>query len=161
MDGFGIGGGIEEPPNPQDLNQHGDNNPSGGTLFDASQYAFFGKDVVEEVELGGLEEEEDMLPVAGIEEEEFLYDREEGEDLRSLSDIDDLASTFSKVRLLDIDNGHAAEFETVRDCLCSEIRIMEPLQVSLNIGCLSHLLQFEIQNPLSSFANKSTSRWDI
>ncbi|KAM3732173.1 hypothetical protein ACB098_11G040400 [Castanea mollissima] len=97
MDGFGVGGGIEEPPNPQDLYQHGDNNPSGGTLFDASQYAFFGKDVVEEVELGGLEEEEDMLPVAGIEEEEFLYDREEGEDLRSLSDIDDLASTFSKL----------------------------------------------------------------
>lgn len=50
---------------------------AGGTLFDASQYAFFGKDVVEEVELGGLEEEEDTLPVAGIEEEEFLYDREE------------------------------------------------------------------------------------
>ncbi|CBI21787.3 unnamed protein product, partial [Vitis vinifera] len=64
-------------------------------VFDASQYAFFGKDVVEEVELGGLEDED--LPVAGFDEEEFLLDREEGEVLRSLSDIDDLASTFSKL----------------------------------------------------------------
>lgn len=44
-------------------------------VFDASQYAFFGKDVVEEVELGGLEDED--LPVAGFDEEEFLLDREE------------------------------------------------------------------------------------
>ena len=50
---------------------------AGSTLFDASQYAFFGKDVLEEVELGGLEDEEDVLPAVGIEEEEFLYDREE------------------------------------------------------------------------------------
>lgn len=28
-------------------------------MFDASQYAFFGNDVVEEVELGGLEDEEE------------------------------------------------------------------------------------------------------
>jgi len=35
----------------------------------------------------------------------------QGEDLRSLSDIDDLASTFSKVRLLDINNGHAGAEE--------------------------------------------------
>uniref|UniRef100_A0A2N9EV30 Uncharacterized protein n=1 Tax=Fagus sylvatica TaxID=28930 RepID=A0A2N9EV30_FAGSY len=76
MDGFGSGGSIEEPPNPQDLKQLGAN-PTGSTLFDASQYAFFGKDVLEEVELGGLEDEEDVLPAVGIEEEEFLYDREE------------------------------------------------------------------------------------
>lgn len=48
-----------------------------GTVFDASQYAFFGKDVLEEVELGGLEDEEVDLPAAGFEEEEFLYDKEE------------------------------------------------------------------------------------
>ena len=48
-----------------------------GAVFDASQYAFFGKDVVEEVELGGLEDEEERLPVAGFDEEEFLLDREE------------------------------------------------------------------------------------
>lgn len=47
------------------------------SVFDASQYAFFGKDVVEEVELGGLEDEEQDLPVAGFDEEEFLLDREE------------------------------------------------------------------------------------
>jgi hypothetical protein len=35
----------------------------------------------------------------------------QGEDLRSLSDIDDLASTFSKVKLLDIDNCYAVTEE--------------------------------------------------
>lgn len=48
-----------------------------GAVFDASQYAFFGKDVVEEVELGGLEDEELSLPAVGTDEEEFLYNREE------------------------------------------------------------------------------------
>lgn len=47
------------------------------TVFDASQYAFFGKDVVEEVELGGLEDEEDNLPAPAYDEEEFLFDKEE------------------------------------------------------------------------------------
>lgn len=52
---------------------------AGGAVFDASQYAFFGKDVGEEIELGGLEDEEDDLPAAGLDEEEFLFDREEVE----------------------------------------------------------------------------------
>lgn len=30
-----------------------------GALFDASQYAFFGRDIAEEVELGGLEDGQD------------------------------------------------------------------------------------------------------
>ena len=46
------------------------------TVFDASQYAFFGKDLVEEVELGGLEDDEE-LPATDFEEEEFLFDRQE------------------------------------------------------------------------------------
>ncbi|KAL4272729.1 hypothetical protein GQ457_13G005380 [Hibiscus cannabinus] len=71
---------------------------TGDTVFDASQYAFFRKDVLEEVELGGLDDDLEDLPAAGLdEEEEFLFDREEGEILRSLSDIDDLANTFSKL----------------------------------------------------------------
>lgn len=41
---------------------------AGSTVFDASQYAFFGNDVVEEVELGGLEDEEDDVPQAGFDE---------------------------------------------------------------------------------------------
>ncbi|MBA0758936.1 hypothetical protein Gotri_021888, partial [Gossypium trilobum] len=98
-------------------------------VFDAAQYAFFGKDVLEEVELGGLDDEEDV-PAVGLEdEEEFLFDRDElkserckshqqmertkkerkmfssspvslrglGEVLRSLSDVDDLTNTFSKL----------------------------------------------------------------
>ncbi|KAJ4837137.1 hypothetical protein Tsubulata_047017, partial [Turnera subulata] len=66
-------------------------------VFDASQYAFFGKDLVEEVELGGLEDEEEDFPAADLEEEEFLFGRQEGEVLRSVSDVEDLASTFSKL----------------------------------------------------------------
>lgn len=50
---------------------------AGDTVFDASQYAFFGKDVVEEVELGGLEDEEDNLSAPTFDEEEFLFDKEE------------------------------------------------------------------------------------
>ncbi|KAG7597265.1 hypothetical protein ISN44_As06g016540 [Arabidopsis suecica] len=77
-----------------DLKQIG-NNSTG--VFDASQYAFFGNDVVEEVELGGLEdEEEEELPVSGI-EEDFAFDKEEVHVSRTLSDADDLASTFSKL----------------------------------------------------------------
>ncbi|KAJ6724244.1 TOPOISOMERASE II-ASSOCIATED PROTEIN PAT1 [Salix viminalis] len=83
------GGSIEQTP------KIGDN--SADTVFDASQYAFFGKDLVEEVELGGLEDGEEDLPVVDLEEEEFFFDRQEGEVLRSLSDVDDLASTFSEL----------------------------------------------------------------
>ncbi|KAG4189603.1 hypothetical protein ERO13_A08G232900v2 [Gossypium hirsutum] len=79
----------------ENLKQIGDTS-TGGAVFDASQYAFFGNDVLEEVELGGLDEEED-LPAVGLDEEEFLFDGEEGEVLRPLSEIDDLSSTFSKL----------------------------------------------------------------
>lgn len=45
-------------------------------MFDASQYAFFGNDVVEEVELGGLEEEDEILSFTGM-GEDFSFDKEE------------------------------------------------------------------------------------
>ncbi|XP_052181153.1 protein PAT1 homolog 1-like [Diospyros lotus] len=67
-------------------------------LFDASQYAFFGQEDVEEVELGGLDEEEDGIPVVGYGDDEYhLFDKEEGSGIGSLSDIDDLTTTFSKL----------------------------------------------------------------
>ncbi|KAF6166204.1 hypothetical protein GIB67_023914 [Kingdonia uniflora] len=68
-------------------------------LFDASQYAFFGKDVLEEVELGGLDDDTEDAPLAGFDDEEYRFsDREEvAAGLGSLSDLDDLASTFSKL----------------------------------------------------------------
>ncbi|TYG88799.1 hypothetical protein ES288_A12G049900v1 [Gossypium darwinii] len=50
---------------------------TGGAVFDASQYAFFGNDVLEEVELGGLDDEDEDLPAAGLDEEELLFDEEE------------------------------------------------------------------------------------
>lgn len=47
------------------------------TLFDASQYAFFGQDGVE-VELGGLEDEENDAPVSGFGNDEYhLFDKDE------------------------------------------------------------------------------------
>ena len=45
-------------------------------MFDASQYAFFGNDEVEEVELGGLEEEDEILSFNGI-GDGFSFDKEE------------------------------------------------------------------------------------
>lgn len=64
-------------------------------LFNASQYAFFGQEAVEEVELGGLE---DDIPVIGYGDDEYhLFDKEEGSGIGSLSDFDDLTSTFSKL----------------------------------------------------------------
>lgn len=67
-------------------------------LFDASQYSFFGQDAMEEVELGGMEDEENEVPVTRYGDDEYhLFDREEGSVAGSLSDIDDLTSTFSKL----------------------------------------------------------------
>ncbi|KAE8703378.1 obg-like ATPase 1-like isoform X1 [Hibiscus syriacus] len=50
---------------------------TGDAVFDASQYAFFRKDVLEEVELGGLDDDEQDLPAVGLNDEEFLFEREE------------------------------------------------------------------------------------
>ncbi|KAM1120720.1 hypothetical protein ACFX19_002527 [Malus domestica] len=66
-------------------------------LFDASQYEFFGRNLVDEVELGGLDDQEDKKPLSGpIDNEYHLFEKEEGLGLGSLSDVDDLASTFAK-----------------------------------------------------------------
>ncbi|KAM1002018.1 hypothetical protein ACFX2C_002494 [Malus domestica] len=66
-------------------------------LFDASQYEFFGRNLVDEVELGGLDDQEDKKPLSGpVDNEYHLFEKEEGLGLGSLSDVDDLASTFAK-----------------------------------------------------------------
>lgn len=49
-------------------------------MFDASQYAFFGNEVVEEVELGGLEDddvENECLPALEFDNEANQLDKEE------------------------------------------------------------------------------------
>ena len=47
-------------------------------LFDASQYAFFGQDGAEDVELGGLEDEVNDVPALGFGDDEYhLFDKEE------------------------------------------------------------------------------------
>ncbi|PHU07928.1 hypothetical protein BC332_24417 [Capsicum chinense] len=77
---------------------------SDSALFDASRYAFFGRDTGEEVELGGLEEEENNSVTVldgGLGDDDtheyHLFEKDEGSALGSLSDIDDLATTFSKL----------------------------------------------------------------
>ncbi|KAI3728568.1 hypothetical protein L6452_17206 [Arctium lappa] len=72
---------------------------SGDKLFDASQYAFFGQDNSEKADFGCLEvEEEDDNPLSGIGDDEYrLFDREEESGVGSLSDLDDLSTTFSKL----------------------------------------------------------------
>ncbi|KAG6591840.1 Protein PAT1-like protein, partial [Cucurbita argyrosperma subsp. sororia] len=96
MDVFGNGARVQVASTSGDLKRFGANSTE-DALFDASQYAFFGKDVMEEVELGGLEDEEDDTLAAGIEEEEeFLFDKE-SEDFRPPSDIDDLVSSFERL----------------------------------------------------------------
>ncbi|KAL1349753.1 hypothetical protein HN51_026253 [Arachis hypogaea] len=94
MDVFGAGGDLGAAPSTQDLRQLGGAS-SEGAVFDASQYAFFGKDAVQEVELGGLEDDDYLPPVES--KEDFFFNRDEAEDVRSLSDIDDLTTTFMKL----------------------------------------------------------------
>ncbi|KAI9116441.1 hypothetical protein K1719_012608 [Acacia pycnantha] len=98
MDGLGAGGAIQDAPKPEGLDRLGAV-PTGGAVFDASQYAFFGKNAVDEVELGGLEDEDKSLLGVDLNEEEFFFNinKEEAEDVRSLSDIDDLNTTFLKL----------------------------------------------------------------
>ncbi|KAK9057118.1 hypothetical protein SSX86_024485 [Deinandra increscens subsp. villosa] len=71
-----FGGGGDTRLNSQDPNQQLGANSSGDALFDASQYAFFGNEVLEEVELGGLEDEGD-LPAANFEDNGSLLEQEE------------------------------------------------------------------------------------
>ncbi|KAK8541691.1 hypothetical protein V6N13_137716 [Hibiscus sabdariffa] len=72
---------------------------SDNALFDASRYEFFGQNGMEEVDLGGLEDCEEDSPVfASVEDDEYhLFDRGEVPGSGSLSDMDDLASTFAKL----------------------------------------------------------------
>lgn len=76
--------------------------PSSDATFDASQYAFFGKNVTEEVELGGIESDEtyDVQFAGSVGDEYHLFESQEqgsGSGFGSLSDVDDLTTTFSKL----------------------------------------------------------------
>lgn len=51
---------------------------AGNSLFDATQYEFFSQKAVEEVELGGLEDDKDDLSLAPVHTDEYqLFDRDE------------------------------------------------------------------------------------
>ncbi|KAL8469488.1 hypothetical protein ACS0TY_032363 [Phlomoides rotata] len=102
MDLYEGGGSITQSSKPQDLKPFGSTPTAGGTVFDASQYAFFGNDVGEEVELGGLEDEEDDVAPVGFEEEDFQLDGDQvafeiGDALGPLSEIDGLSRSFVKL----------------------------------------------------------------
>ncbi|MQM18696.1 hypothetical protein Taro_051691 [Colocasia esculenta] len=104
MDGFGgAGAGLPVRHNSSGNCKELGSDCSGVSRFDASQYAFFGKNAMEEVELGGLEDDENEdVELAGIGDDDIQFSSfadgdEVGRDMGSLSDIDDLATTFSKL----------------------------------------------------------------
>uniref|UniRef100_A0A453LGP7 mRNA decay factor PAT1 domain-containing protein n=1 Tax=Aegilops tauschii subsp. strangulata TaxID=200361 RepID=A0A453LGP7_AEGTS len=75
---------------------------AGDTKFDASQYAFFGNNVLEEVELGGLDDDDaGDAGFVGPGDEEYtpIYGRDmlEDEGVGSFTGVDDLAGAFSKL----------------------------------------------------------------
>jgi len=90
---------VEPPPGPA---VNANTSSTDDTRFDASQYAFFGNNVLEEVELGGLEDDNDSdAAFTGLNDVERPLSSQgnvlEPED-SSFSDVDDLANTFSKLR---------------------------------------------------------------
>ncbi|XP_076950585.1 protein PAT1 homolog 1-like [Bidens hawaiensis] len=68
-------------------------------LFDASQYAFFGQDILDKADFGCLEAEEEDKPLNGPggDDEYRLFDRDEESGVGSLSELDDLSTIFSKL----------------------------------------------------------------
>ncbi|CAH8380725.1 unnamed protein product [Eruca vesicaria subsp. sativa] len=69
------------------------------SLFDASQYEFFGQNL-DEMSLGGIDDDEVVAPpvLGHADDDEYhLFDKSEGAGLGSLSDMDDLATTFAKL----------------------------------------------------------------
>ncbi|CAA0818535.1 Unknown protein [Striga hermonthica] len=117
-------------------------NPTGDALFDASQYEFFGGNVLEEVELGGLEDGEDDLAPAGFEEEEFQFDKEEEDGLGSLSEIDDLSSTFSKLNEVD---SRPTSAGVSKDCGSRESSSASELAQDLHLGNWSDQRAFDAE----------------
>ncbi|CAL4952485.1 unnamed protein product [Urochloa decumbens] len=91
---------VMEPPPAPAVNAN--TSSADDTRFDASQYAFFGNNVPEEVELGGLEDDNDSdAAFIGLNDVEHPLSSQgnalEVED-GLFSDVDDLANTFSKLR---------------------------------------------------------------
>ncbi|KAJ8458889.1 hypothetical protein OPV22_031815 [Ensete ventricosum] len=92
---------MERNPYPTDgVRELGDGSAD-NALFDASRYAFFGKDIMDEVDLGGPEDEDgDTDGFVGLNDEKHMFSSigdKEFEGFASLSEIDDLESTFSKL----------------------------------------------------------------
>ncbi|KAK9284844.1 hypothetical protein L1049_024024 [Liquidambar formosana] len=83
----------------KDFKDFTESSSSENALFDASQYEFFGQDCVEEVELGGLDDDKDDIPLFGsaADDEYQLFEKDEAVGFGSLSEVDDLTSTFSKL----------------------------------------------------------------
>eukprot|EP01018_Ginkgo_biloba_P004736 Gb_01548 [translate_table: standard] len=80
--------------------------------FDASHYAFFGKDLTEEVELGGLEDEVDVGQFGGFGDEEYGFSSlcnreqmpskfqcEQSKDTSAVDGVSELTSSFFKLSM--------------------------------------------------------------
>ncbi|URE25881.1 hypothetical protein MUK42_33683 [Musa troglodytarum] len=133
----GEGGGFQDPGVGDGFGGQ-DDGVADRVQFDASQYAFFGNSVMEEVELGGLEDADGGADhsFVGNDDEDYQFshlgDRVEEEDLNATSDIYELASTFSKVHQLQ--NGHKNQSFQI-----GKISIYEKLKVSRMVKGGGHI----------------------
>ncbi|KAG0463494.1 hypothetical protein HPP92_019563 [Vanilla planifolia] len=98
-------GGVSGNPSREGDRKEFSDAGADSACFDASQYAFFGKDVVEDIELGSLEDHDRDLAALvgdlGISDDEYDFPSfsigEKGQTSRPLSEIDDLATTYAKL----------------------------------------------------------------
>lgn len=101
---FQHGGGVPETTQ-RDGEFDGLDGCAGDTRFDAAQYDFFGKSSMEEVELGGLEDDGDDSGIVGLAEEDYSFstykNRQEVEGIGYSSEIDELANSFLKLNKAD------------------------------------------------------------
>lgn len=83
--------------------------------FDASQYAFFGGDVSQEVELGGLDEEDDIGLGGAVEDDDDrltgLSEKEEVGTLDAVSQLDDISEISSSYMNLHLGPAYEPEID--------------------------------------------------
>lgn len=96
--GFHQDGGVSENSQ-RDGEFEGLDGGAGDARFDATQYDFFGKNAMEEIELGGLEDD-DETEFIGLPDEDYIASHKNTQEVEGLgysSEIDDLASSFLKL----------------------------------------------------------------
>uniref|UniRef100_A0A7N0RHP7 Uncharacterized protein n=1 Tax=Kalanchoe fedtschenkoi TaxID=63787 RepID=A0A7N0RHP7_KALFE len=168
MEGFDNRVHNQDPPDHPQFST----DSAGNALFDASQYAFFGNDAVDEVELGGLEEEDDDHNTAaiGFNDEEYLLDKKEVGFLQSVSDVDELATNLSMMNSEFNESrgiGVSADKEASRDTAETTANLARVIASTVNgmdLGALSACLAAAVYSaeqppfrPIGSLAGDGAS----